>query len=185
MAKDNLPIGTIMAYGGQTGTLTNSNWKICDGDKLLRSQYPILFSVLSNNWGPITGPADNQFFHLPDLRGLFIRGANTGRTDEYKDNEVALRQNTSGNPDEVGSKQFDAIKKHSHQLVPQNFGGQVTIPLGVSGNTSNADGDLDGSRVDTNYDKSSVPLVIDSTGADESRPKNAYVHYIIKVKDVR
>lgn len=183
MAKDNLPIGTIMAYGGQSGTLTNTNWRICDGDKLSRSKYPELFNVLSNNWGAFSGPIDNQFFHLPDLRGLFLRGVNAGRADEYKDNDVLIRQNTSGNPDEVGSSQVDSLKKHSHDVVPQNFGDQVSRPMGVSGNSSVTDGDLDGSQVVTGYDRHSVPLVIDNYGFDESRPKNAYVHYLIKVKN--
>lgn len=182
MTTINLPIGTIMAYGGQSETLTDTNWRICDGDKLSRALYPQLFTVLSNNWGAFSGPADNQFFHLPDLRGVFLRGANAGRTDEYRDSEVALRQHTSGNPDEVGSKQSDSIKKHTHDVAKQNFGGQLATPLAVSGNHSPADGDLDGSRVVTGYDKHTVPLAINETGTDETRPKNAYVHYIIKVK---
>lgn len=184
MAKDNLPIGTIMAFAGQVASFENTNWKICNGDFVYRSQYPILFTVLGDRWGTHIAVAGDIKFTLPDLRGVFLRGVNGNRQDQYKDPDAETRTALiKGKENDTGSFQTDSIKKHNHEIVAQNFAGVQVRPMAVSGNFSQADGDLDGSGRITGYDKNAVPLIIDHYGLSETRPVNAYVHYIIKVKD--
>ena len=53
-----------------------NGWLECNGQSLLRADYPKLFSVLDISWG--NGNDPNRF-NLPDTRGLFPRGWNHGK----------------------------------------------------------------------------------------------------------
>ncbi|RWU04280.1 phage tail protein [Pedobacter chitinilyticus] len=178
MAKDNLPIGTIMPYAGETVSLNNNNWKICDGDSVYKSQYPILWGVLGNRWGKHEIIGTDVKFSLPDLRGVFLRGVNADRVDGFKDPDVSLRiAVTDDKKNETGSFQTSDVGHHQHY-----------INQGLEANHD------DGRHYDNvgpiTHDpaapyKSISGLVISTAQNphNETRPSNAYVHYIIKVKD--
>src|SRR5229473_468940 len=65
------PIGTVVAFAGPIEKIP-SNWMVCDGSKLSRSdpRYRSLFLAIGNSWG---GDGTTSFY-LPDLMGRFLRG---------------------------------------------------------------------------------------------------------------
>jgi hypothetical protein len=168
------PPGTISAFGGAN---IPTGWLPCDGRAVNNNQYPRLFSAISTNWGAgIAGSTNN--FNLPDLRGMFLRGVSAGRSDGWQDPEAAARTNSipTGTPqtgglrtgnsgNRVGSLQLDIFEAHTHPVREGNGS--------ISG---------DGDYLDTNGTPtgSSRDSVVRPSGGAETRPKNAYVNYIIK-----
>lgn len=62
------PVGKIELWPVAT---VPDGWLVCDGASLLRTDYPRLFAVLSDDYGS----ADGTHFSLPDLRSLSPKGA--------------------------------------------------------------------------------------------------------------
>jgi hypothetical protein len=155
------PPGSIIAFGGGT---TPGGWILCDGSAVSRTNYAQLFAAIGAAWGNGDG---STTFNVPDLRGMFLRGVNGGRNNGFTDPDSAARTsaNTGGNTgNAVGSVQLDIFGSHTHTY---RGGGSQVNP----GNPSAA-----GSGVQ--YTTADVPVT--STGGNETRPKNAYVNYIIK-----
>lgn len=61
-------IGEIILWSATISP--NSNWLICDGTSLLRSDYPDLFAVVGSTYGSV----DGTHFNLPDFRGYIPIG---------------------------------------------------------------------------------------------------------------
>ena len=102
MAFSPLPAGTILAFGGSAAP---SGWLLCNGATVSRSLYAGLFAAISGAWG--TGDGSTTF-HLPDLRGRFLRGVDGG---SGRDPNVGTRTaaNAGGNTgNAVGSVQANA-----------------------------------------------------------------------------
>ena len=165
-----VPIGTIVAYAGDTsgnnaGSLNTQGWLVCNGEEYDIDDYPHLNAIIGTYYG--TASKAGQF-KTPDLRGLFLRGVDNGAgKDPDKDSRTASAQN--GNTgDKVGSYQEDAFKSHAHQLPYTDF--------------NQAKGD-NGDRRGT-FDESQSHQNSLTTGGSETRPKNIYVNYIIKAKNV-
>ena len=146
-------------------------WELCDG-RMLDKNNP-RFRQLFEAIGTVHGGDANPNFQLPDYRGLFLRGTdrNAGR-DRDSANRRSPGQNNTGNGGAlVGSVQDDAFAQHSH-----------TIP----GFHLEADGGsgFDGAGMDTNSNRNH-PMTHDygtsGVGGTETRPKNVYVNYIIKL----
>lgn len=160
---DNTPIGTVQSFAGLPDKVP-TGWLICDGRELNRSDYSTLYDIISNSWGEGDG---STTFNIPDLRGQFLRGVDTGAT---KDPDVASRTaiKTGGNTgDNVGSIQDDQYKSHSHS---PNKGSSILEGGGNGGLESfNFSGGPNSSQSSTA-----------SSGGSETRPKNAYVYFIIK-----
>jgi len=170
------PIGAIVAFAGPIDKIPN-NWVPCDGflyDKnghhpsAPQLKYRELFNVIGTIWG---GDGADKFA-VPDLRGLFLRGVSGGSN---VDEDAAMREksrpdlNSSGNGgNAVGSKQEDLIRRHNHKVNPgDNF-------MYNSGNSNSVEG-----RGDVSY--SPVRITTAEIGGNETRPKNAYVYYIIRI----
>lgn len=168
--QKDLPVGTIMAYTGHEGSLKNNEqWKICNGEKLSKKDYPELHTVLANYWEEETG-ARNKFFAIPDLRGLFLRGVNGGRTDEFSDPDEKNRTSSANKSNSVGSLQQDELESHVHSITSKAANGPYAVQ---SSGFAWGDDNVDGRKWSQNSDMS---------GGKETRPKNAYVHWIIKIK---
>lgn len=172
-----IPVGTVVAFAGKiasspsilpseyTTPIESFGWMVCDGRKFLVSEYPELFAVLGYLYG-----GENGEFNVPDYRGLFLRGVDG---DANNDPDKSSRKNVNNNPDDgVGSKQEDALQTHQHEYneVPttpnlmQGDKGQTIAALpttGLTGTPTNTSGNV-------------------RTSDGETRPKNVYVHYIIK-----
>lgn len=170
VAQISSPPGTIVAYGGPVddAELQKLGWLPCDGRDVKRAEFRQLFDAIGTTWGR----GDNVWtFNLPDLRGVFLRGVSGNRAGDYADPDAAARvgiMTGSNSGNEVGSFQKDDFKSHLHQMprVVWDSGSRDGLTVQV-GNT---------------YGFSWVQQYPDTgpVGASETRPKNAYVHYIVK-----
>ncbi len=160
-----VPIGTITAYAGDTsgsatGALERQGWLVCNGE-----EYPIdNYSELNNIIGTYYGTASRAgYFKTPDLRGRFLRGVDygQGRDPDAGDRTASATGGNTG--DKVGSYQEDQFKSHSHSYT--------VFPSGR--------GDI----ADGRYWQQGSGTT-GSTGGSETRPKNIYVNWIIKAKNV-
>lgn len=151
--KNFVPTGAILPYGGTTAP---TGWLLCDGQSISRTTYSDLFAVIGTSFGS----EDGLSFNVPDLRGRFLRGRDGG-TGRDPDSGSRTAMNLGGSTgDSIGSIQTDQIISHSHPLDvhgagPANSGVSIGDSVEVTGMTG-------------------------ATGGNETRPKNAYVSYIIK-----
>jgi microcystin-dependent protein len=191
-----IPPGVIQAFGGGT---VPSGWLLCDGSTASRSTYAGLFAAVGVVHGEGNGTTT---FHLPDLRGRFLRGAdNMGTGAAGRDLGVGERTpaNTGGATGAtVGSVQAAATLAHNHV---QNAHEHLTLssarvatqdPSNLSSGNYAAHNGINGAFT-TNYSitatgsspdiarSQSVTPTNQSTIGTESRPQNANASYIIKV----
>lgn len=156
------PVGTVQAYAGATAP---QGWLVCDGTAISRIQYADLFEAIGTNWGY----GDNSStFNLPDLRGRFLRGVD-GQAGNDPDKAGRTASNIGGNTgNNVGSIQTDEFKSHNHAPGSGVWATGIGVTNVASGNNAQA-----------TYGGGSSSNTANS-GGNESRPKNAYVIYIIK-----
>lgn len=157
-----IPTGTIIAFGGTT---IPEGWLVCDGSSLSKTEFADLYAAIAGNWGE--GTTD---FNLPDLRGQFLRGVNGGSGN---DPDVLSRTslNVGGNVgDNVGSYQNDELASHDHEI---RAGHTVELNL-LTGGPKNKVAPSGSSL------QSVSATTVAASGGNETRPKNAYVNFIIK-----
>lgn len=150
LLDQNGPPGMIVAYGGTTAP---TGWFLCDGSTVSRTTYAPLFTAIGTAFGSGNGTTT---FHLPDLRGRFLRGLDNGAG---RDSNAAARTAMNGGGstgDNIGSLQTDAFQGHWHwihtgyrnvaaftqALVPGNGSNGVPWPGGwatVNGTGANPD----------------------------------------------
>jgi microcystin-dependent protein len=189
-----VPIGTIMAYGGDTtkadvvSQLAAQGWLPCDGRAVSKTTYADLFKVIGTSFGAegrldlwgasaTSGPmimnrvfavTNPDGFRVPDLRGRFLRGTDQR---QQRDPDAALRQDLAGggnDGDRVGSVQEDQFRSHKHTFDAWHGGG-------IDG-TSQADPPAMAGWIRGSPDAKAVQ----ATGGAETRPKNIYVNWIIR-----
>ena len=183
-----MPIGTILPYAGEdTKALLASGWMLCDGHELDISKYGELYAVIKTAYG---APNPEQF-RLPDLQGMFLRGADAGETGVGGGND----------PDgvrKVGSKQGDALREHNHTLTELEHNHALT-DRGHAHEfeffNEDGSGNLGGSfprnpkRGSTFAATSNITIAPSKTnvsiapfGGNETRPLNVAVNFIIRYK---
>jgi len=146
------PVGSVVMHAAASAP---SGWLECDGSNVSRSTYSDLFSAIGTNFGVGDG---STTFGLPDMRGEFVRGWDNGRGVD------------AGRG--FGTAQSDAFQNHRHSTqVPSGAGNNFTPPPfdGPSGSISVE------STPPEQVDNFSTPRV-----ADETRPRNIALMYIIK-----
>jgi microcystin-dependent protein len=155
--------GMVIPYAGSSAP---TGWLSCDGSAVSRTTYADLFTVI----GETHGQGDNSTtFNVPDYRGLFLRGV-TGGSSNDPDAASRTAMATGGNTgNNVGSVQADDYKAHTHTVTDSG----VASSGGLTANTGAGAIEGPNSQLRTT---SSMP----ATGGNETRPKNAYVLYIIK-----
>ena len=152
-----MPAGSIIAYGGRN---IPNGWLLCDGNTVSRTQYNNLFIAIDSVWGNGDGYST---FHLPDLRGQFLRGVSASSNIDPDTTARIAKYNGGSIGNKIGSYQGDEIKSHNHNSNWGNASGCGPLP------TTN-----------TLITNGCNPLMSTFTGGNETRPKNAYVYYIIK-----
>ena len=168
------PVGAVLPYAGAVsgaaeGLLAAQGFLPCDGRGLPKAdaQYQALQTVLNGAYG-----SDDGMFYLPDYRGRFFRGVDAGASvDPERAARTAPRpdlpkQGNAGNA--VGSLQVDAFKGHSHGYdVHKDY---WTCNLG--------------SRIGPGVYQPGKTMASTSKdfGGSETRPVNAYVHYVIRFR---
>jgi microcystin-dependent protein len=162
---EDVPVGTVIACG--THNLPGGNFRLCDGTLLQKAENEALFAAIGTLYG---GDASRGEFHIPDYRGLFLRGANR---DSSNDPDAPSRQpKGTGTPQEPGSFQDWATGR------PRNaFKGKVTyLPnstIGSHGATASNRAGVDGNKtIDT----------CTEGGNAETRPRNVAVAFFIKLR---
>ena len=129
-----------------------------------------MFSKLFSVIGTIWGYADSGLsFYLPDTRGYFIRGTDLSANH---DPDLGLRTTFNGAyPTQtlVGTYQPDMFASHGHNHSNS-----------VSGNTGNTNDNTRNVDAVNRYGLIQNVYALPS-GGNESRPKNIYMNYIIKL----
>jgi microcystin-dependent protein len=183
-ADASLPVGTIIAWGGPASSVP-TNWMLCNGKALSKTVYKDLFAAIGSSWG-----SAGAKFNLPDLRGRFLRGddAGTGRDPDVKKRMPSM---PGGSATGVGSVQEDSMQNHSHDQGPHYH--TYTVPGNVAHITDlgSGTGVYKSQLFDAGSSLAINPKIWGVTtygtksranAGEESRPKNAAVNFIIKVK---
>jgi hypothetical protein len=92
------PPGMMAPFAGSSANVP-SGWLLCDGSAVKSVDHPGLHAAIGTTWGDGSrdkgvpeDPADPATdFNLPDLRGMFLRGANGERSDAYRDPDDTVR----------------------------------------------------------------------------------------------
>lgn len=173
-----LPPGSLVAFAGKISTPDSSpeaatslveawGWMVCDGRKLVASQYPELFAALGYLYG---GQGDD--FHIPDLAGQFLRGV--GTSDAVKEDRIKA---PGGEVDGVGSTQEFAVQDHVHLYTqpqePMVYNQGKATKNVVQGNTPETD--TSGPMEPTKKIPGKVKV-----SEFETRPENTLVYFLIK-----
>lgn len=177
-----IPPGTIQAFGGGA---VPEGWLLCDGSTVSRATYSALFTAIGTAHGSGNGTTT---FHLPDLRGRFLRGAdNMGTGAAGRDPDAAGRTagNSGGNTgNTVGSVQSEATAPHRHWTFA-NVGSSNQTMSATTYTAFRSVGGLSGYDYwhgNTTTDASLGLTSNATTGTiTETRPQNVAVEYIIKV----
>ena len=160
LRKQVTPTGTIQPHAGGTAP---DGFLVCDGTIVNIADYPRLFAVIGTSWG--YGNNDGLTFHLPDLRGRFLRGVDDAAGRD-PDSGARTASNMGGNSgDAVGSVQGDEFETHQHNTYWGGIGG---------GNLYPEDPYISNQLAGTAH-------AVSPSGGNETRPVNANVTYVIKV----
>jgi microcystin-dependent protein len=190
----NVPVGSILAYAGpvDVSQVIPTGWRVCDGSELSRSDFATLFTKIGESWGRGNGTTT---FNLPDLRGRFLRGVDGGSGNDPDATDRINRDNqTVGGI--VGSLQLDAVIRHRH--LDKGHGHGASTQAATRGGESvdcddekgcvvngdeatNATVSIAGGKADLG-NAVELETELSVRTARETRPKNAYVNWIIRVK---
>ncbi len=156
-----LPIGSVVMW---TNEDMPSGWLLCDGSIYAQRLYPELFAQVGHSFGACPKSHDydpaKQFF-VPDLRGRFVRGVDSGAGRDPDAGERRDMQCDHDVGDQVGSVQKDEFAWHTHSY--SRFPG-VRGEIASGTYWAQTGGTTGG------------------TGGRETRPKNAYLYFIIKAQ---
>jgi hypothetical protein len=154
------PVGSIVpsmlnenqfkAQVGDPSTFSSSSskWTLADGRAISGSTYSTVTSQST----------------APDLRGMFLRGLNAGRSDGNQDPDGGSRT--------IGNYQADQVKSHNH-----NNGNYDRLVISNGVNT--ASGGLDPTPA-PEFNLWDSRNILPAGGA-ESRPRNIAVNYYIRI----
>ena len=157
LGENALPAGIIIVSARAS---TPDGFLLCDGSALSRTSYSTLFEAIGTAYGAGNG---SSTFNIPDLRGEFIRGADSGRGVD------------AGRA--LGSAQGDAIRNitgwfNTWANDRKDSGGVFRIEKDIGTGDGNGTGDpvwkvvFEPERL--------VPV------ANENRPRNVAVNFYIK-----
>lgn len=192
LIEPNIPVGTIVPYSGSIRSPSDlpNGWLLCDGSKLSdAAAFDKLRNLLKRSfWGK-----DGDVVYLPDLRGVFLRGIDDpdgpgGREPAGMDKDPEKRVDRRTGQiigALVGSFQNDAFQNHTHEDIghrhnykkgdDKGYGedskDRKQYEKGVDESTTLGYADLQGA---VQFEAGPVRLSL------ETRPKNAYVNYLIK-----
>ena len=166
-AVEFIPSGMVAPFAMVTPP---AGWLICDGTAISRTTYAALYAAI----GVVFGAGDGATtFNLPDLRGEFVRGLDSGR-------EVDPARS-------FGSTQTDAVQGHAH-----DWAANTTNNSGVAaGWASGGDNQVYQNRTSSGGSNTGIsgPPVTDTTSgstygtarvANETRPTNVALIFAIK-----
>ena len=161
--SSSIPVGAVTLFAGATPP---SGWVVCDGDTLNQTTYADLYTAIGNTWNTGGEPAGE--FRIPDMRGIFAKGAGTNVHSGIVDGSGAAYVGSA-----LGTYETDRLQGHDHTGYTLSPGG------GSTGWPSGGDG----------LNLTTVGVTNDAAGsygtarpANTTQPANACMHYIIKIE---
>lgn len=103
VSGDTLPVGSILAY---SSTTIPTNWLLCDGRAISRTEYSLLFSIIGTTYGVGDG---STTFNLPNLKGRVPVGVDSSQT------EFATLGQVGG--EKTHTLTVDEMPSHQHELT--------------------------------------------------------------------
>lgn len=158
--QDGAPIGSFIAY---SSTISPQGYLYCDGGWINKNSYPDLFAVTGYRYSTFT-LTSGDWFQLPDLRGMFLRG-----DDTYNNKSLGYRV--------VGSTQTDAFQGHKHSF--NAYGGEVITNSGFWRGRPDVAMSINWVGNPTSDGTNGDPRT-----ASETRPMNTAVAYHIKYANI-
>ncbi len=186
-------IGAVVAFAGPEKNIP-SGYMLCDGRALSSKDFAMLYQRIGQYWGDGKtgmGVGDTTDFNIPDLRGMFLRGVTYDREDEYKDPDSTQRKAGSEEwKNEVGSSQVYATALPRTTNRPfKTKDGEGRHKHKIRDGKGDGDGDYLDSVPNRNTQERYITVddgmhqhTITGGGDSETRPNNAYVNFIIRVK---
>ena len=146
---------------------------MCDGGELDINEFEDAFDAIGYGWG-----GGGNTFRKPDMRGYFIRGVDISAGND-PDADDRIEVHPGGNTgDKVGSLQADQMQCFS-ATYDKYFHQSESVRQATAGSTKRVARDSD------QYNETDIEFVESDCGeprfGDETRPKNVYVNYIIKI----
>jgi microcystin-dependent protein len=114
------------------GAAAPVGWLLCDGTSYLRASYPGLFAALGGVDSP-WGLADGTHFNVPDMRGIFPKGAGTvdGTNLAYRTGDQTGKDaNAAYYAGVRGTYSQDRVQGHKHNNDPPS------TSVGVNNNSA-------------------------------------------------
>ena len=155
-------------------TSVPSGYLECAGQSVSRTIYAGLFAIIGTTWGA----ADATTFHVPDLRGQFVRGwANTitGSNDDARSFASSQNSRNKQHNHSITSTVNDSGHSHSVSYAVRNYY-QEPNNMGV-GTDASANSSDSTSSTTTGI---SVSSSASNSGGSDSRPDNIAMMYVIK-----
>ncbi len=150
------PAGAVAAFAFDTPP---DGWLECDGSQINRGLYADLFAGIGTQFGVGDGATT---FHLPDLRGEFLRGWDNGRGVDVGRG--------------FGTAQIDAFGAHRHVITAKTWSGNGTVQwsneLSFRPDTNVAGINGTSTAIQT--------ANTDTVGDVETRPRNVAMMFCIK-----
>ncbi len=155
------PTGSVTMW---TTSSAPTGYLICNGEAVSRTTYAALFAVIGTTYGAGNG---STTFNLPDLRGLFVRGLDSGRGID------------SGRT--LGSYQDSDNKSHNHGVNdPGHVHGGVQNGQASTGRSTSVDQPPAVFSFGSTWG-ATTGIWLSASGGAESRPRNLALNYIIKI----
>lgn len=171
------PAGMIVPFAGDVDNIP-TGWMLCDGRELSRSAYNKLFTAIGVGWGVGNG---STTFNIPDLRGMFLRGV-SGDSGNDPDANDRYNEHGGNQGNGVGTTQDFATPRIQGTVAANDLTDNVSQPTATGpyytfwSGYRDAKNGADGGNYGIGFDNSLV-----TNTSIESRPKNVYVNYIIKL----
>lgn len=155
--------GIIEMYGGATAP---TGYLLCNGASYVRADYAALFAAISTTFGT----ADGTHFNVPDMRGVYPKGAGTTARATGKDANGNYYAAT------LGAYATDRMQGHRHQIDPASYNaaGPNSAPRFLPG----------GADANNNVINVLSPITDGTNGTPRTglttEPQNVGLTYIIK-----
>lgn len=169
-----IPTGVILHYADVL--YNKEDWLMCDGTNVSKAKYAKLYEIVGDKWG--TSSKGPDYFALPDLRGVFLRGADNGKGIDPQRKFASFQY--SANKSHTHEALCKVAGEHSH-MIAQPREGDLHVPnLAPQYSTS----DVEYENLDPSPIKASGShkhdITIEKEGETEARPCNYSVLYLIK-----
>lgn len=161
-----LPIGSIVPYGGSTAP---AGWLLCQGQSLLRTDYPDLFNVIGTAFGSV----DSTHFSLPDARECALVGSGQNGTHTIATHDTYT----------LGQFKDDQVQEHTHNI---NAIGTPSLEIFSEHIGAGTDAGYVGHDADLNNvaNKYIASTITNGRKGSTTHGKQLGVNYIIKAEQI-